>query len=76
MKNVTKSPVSIPVATVLTVYGIETSRVFHYLSDVRVATVLTVYGIETDVIRSDVVVLVEVATVLTVYDIETYTSHG
>ena len=40
---------NLPVATVLTVYGIET-RVFPYLINklwMRVATVLTVYGIET-----------------------------
>ena len=36
------------VATVLTVYGIETpSTLFFVCSQVRVATVLTVYGIET-----------------------------
>ena len=37
------------VATVLTVYGIETSRIrsLFYISNWRVATVLTVYGIET-----------------------------
>ena len=36
------------VATVLTVYGIETSRLADFLDQpIRVATVLTVYGIET-----------------------------
>ena len=35
------------VATVLTVYGIETQRLYGYRSKIRVATVLTVYGIET-----------------------------
>ena len=39
------------VATVLTVYGIETARKFHEdkMAWWKVATVLTVYGIETDV---------------------------
>ena len=37
------------VATVLTVYGIETSLPeIYYSFDLNVATVLTVYGIETD----------------------------
>ena len=36
------------VATVLTVYGIETTKASPYKStNLRVATVLTVYGIET-----------------------------
>ncbi len=35
------------VATVLTVYGIETAIGIHLLSGDLVATVLTVYGIET-----------------------------
>ena len=36
------------VATVLTVYGIETNEKFQYLVSILVvATVLTVYGIET-----------------------------
>ena len=36
------------VATVLTVYGIETGAEFHdYGVNTKVATVLTVYGIET-----------------------------
>ena len=35
------------VATVLTVYGIETSKLDMYLMAYWVATVLTVYGIET-----------------------------
>ena len=40
------------VATVLTVYGIETSRVKCHLKKPPVATVLTVYGIETLYVRS------------------------
>ena len=35
------------VATVLTVYGIETFKVASTATDMAVATVLTVYGIET-----------------------------
>ena len=35
------------VATVLTVYGIETLKSIHAYCFLRVATVLTVYGIET-----------------------------
>ena len=35
------------VATVLTVYGIETAHVVHMHLNFSVATVLTVYGIET-----------------------------
>ena len=35
------------VATVLTVYGIETARNMKSSNNIRVATVLTVYGIET-----------------------------
>ena len=38
---------SFRVATVLTVYGIETLRNYYSLKVVQVATVLTVYGIET-----------------------------
>ena len=63
------------VATVLTVYGIETKPV-HTLTPIfnRVATVLTVYGIETafSTVQSKNVGLL-VATVLTVYGIETCT---
>ena len=60
------------VATVLTVYGIETFRYgirskFLY----EVATVLTVYGIETWMLKL-VVNPFTVATVLTVYGIETF----
>ena len=60
------------VATVLTVYGIETVIKPIGLNTIPfVATVLTVYGIET--IRIDIILFVdiEVATVLTVYGIET-----
>ena len=40
--------ISIPVATVLTVYGIETEQIeIGILHNILVATVLTVYGIET-----------------------------
>ena len=35
------------VATVLTVYGIETLNICTLIRNTRVATVLTVYGIET-----------------------------
>ena len=61
------------VATVLTVYGIETIRCLAIVTGmlVMVATVLTVYGIET-VDESDKNKLKQlVATVLTVYGIET-----
>ena len=61
------------VATVLTVYGIETMlfNVSPPFTICNVATVLTVYGIETSqkVLVSTSTVLV--ATVLTVYGIET-----
>ena len=40
-------PAPISVATVLTVYGIETYIAVGDLSVIQVATVLTVYGIET-----------------------------
>ena len=42
-------PLDYDVATVLTVYGIETfcEYTFHFLFPFSVATVLTVYGIET-----------------------------
>ena len=61
------------VATVLTVYGIET---ILNLSDkltrlIGVATVLTVYGIETCIIAYIASQTLGVATVLTVYGIET-----
>ena len=65
------------VATVLTVYGIETYRRFYrcFLSDrfSLVATVLTVYGIETLKVLALMLRLyqLQVATVLTVYGIET-----
>ena len=43
--------VSVKVATVLTVYGIETLDSIYYLPrQFYVATVLTVYGIETRVV--------------------------
>ena len=64
----------IKVATVLTVYGIETLitpiRIIKFIGSV--ATVLTVYGIETcwDSYRK-VLAIFKVATVLTVYGIET-----
>ena len=63
------------VATVLTVYGIETAKISELIfnDDGSVATVLTVYGIETN---KDCIAIVPkldstVATVLTVYGIET-----
>ena len=61
-----------PVATVLTVYGIETILTScSVLLFMVVATVLTVYGIETyHIIFFGELVLI-VATVLTVYGIET-----
>ena len=61
------------VATVLTVYGIETSLYILLQSLVLpVATVLTVYGIETSLTVFLVVrIHWKVATVLTVYGIET-----
>ena len=60
------------VATVLTVYGIETSRFCSFVSCIdRVATVLTVYGIETNISAIGYRINAIVATVLTVYGIET-----
>ena len=61
------------VATVLTVYGIETSLTGVLCRECRhVATVLTVYGIETLLYDfSQQLTPVQVATVLTVYGIET-----
>ena len=60
------------VATVLTVYGIETLRRRAYICLKQlVATVLTVYGIETDPAFSASIGILAVATVLTVYGIET-----
>ena len=63
----------IAVATVLTVYGIETMISFlkSHLNLIEVATVLTVYGIETYVCAIFKMYFCEVATVLTVYGIET-----
>ena len=65
-----------PVATVLTVYGIETVKeeLINSKSDKSVATVLTVYGIETTItIIICLIIDGDVATVLTVYGIETLT---
>ena len=59
------------VATVLTVYGIETSNVKELTLAVSVATVLTVYGIETKSSYMIINYSIIVATVLTVYGIET-----
>ena len=61
------------VATVLTVYGIETERelIKRGKPAIAVATVLTVYGIETLVKLAMLDLLSLVATVLTVYGIET-----
>ena len=59
------------VATVLTVYGIETTALKHLIL-LLVATVLTVYGIETfNRNRICCNSFFKVATVLTVYGIET-----
>ena len=62
------------VATVLTVYGIETMderRTVHIIFLCSVATVLTVYGIETTENKAATFFFCRVATVLTVYGIET-----
>ena len=63
-----------PVATALTVYGIETSNVEMTLICFfgHVATALTVYGIETLNSSSSYSHSLTVATALTVYGIETY----
>ena len=47
--NVLVEPKNVEVATVLTVYGIETLEIFNHknFNSFTVATVLTVYGIET-----------------------------
>ena len=60
------------VATVLTVYGIETQSILFvgHRNSCQVATVLTVYGIETRRCCC-CSLLQQVATVLTVYGIET-----
>ena len=63
------------VATVLTVYGIETCLVpDDIMYQFSVATVLTVYGIETHDHCCKLFFHFEVATVLTVYGIETIRS--
>ena len=61
------------VATVLTVYGIETPKInIKYTIHFYVATVLTVYGIETLGCGQQLLTrIISVATVLTVYGIET-----
>ena len=61
------------VATVLTVYGIETTHLFSIIStSFKVATVLTVYGIETfHNFAKQLGFFFGVATVLTIYGIET-----
>ena len=60
------------VATVLTVYGIETGRCLYKRQSIhQVATVLTVYGIETAEKFVYYYKKGNVATVLTVYGIET-----
>ena len=58
-----------PVATVLTVYGIETSnnRLNESKNSYNVATVLTVYGIETQLPLLHISFVRCVATVFTVY---------
>ena len=61
------------VATVLTVYGIETCNASPIAAEfLSVATVLTVYGIETRPWIDVSDLIPTVATVLTVYGIETY----
>ena len=62
------------VATVLTVYGIETltNRHHYHWINYQVATVLTVYGIETEIMKELAEEDAKVATVLTVYGIETH----
>ena len=59
------------VATVLTVYGIETLISLKKKPLLSVATVLTVYGIETYKFLLRALFCSTVATVLTVYGIET-----
>ena len=59
------------VATVLTVYGIETCDIVDLIVSNNVATVLTVYGIETSSPTLTDTRFSDVATVLTVYGIET-----
>ena len=61
------------VATVLTVYGIETLMIIWLATGapLLVATVLTVYGIETLLPSQGWIFHFLVATVLTVYGIET-----
>ena len=61
------------VATVLTVYGIETGQnAYPLIFRQPVATVLTVYGIETRIsLCREYIWIICVATVLTVYGIET-----
>ena len=66
------------VATVLTVYGIETEKEAELVyKRMKVATVLTVYGIETSepMLRQNQYTYC-VATVLTVYGIETFFSQS
>ena len=64
--------VRLTVATVLTVYGIETDyKILPVWLIIHVATVLTVYGIETRQNFSVLIATMHVATVLTVYGIET-----
>ena len=61
------------VATVLTVYGIETINTDRSIRPFDiVATVLTVYGIETTLVLVASIAFFHVATVLTVYGIETF----
>ena len=60
------------VATVLTVYGIETTSFLVLFGYFGVATVLTVYGIETQSMYYTIEKRYNVATVLIVYGIETF----
>ena len=59
------------IATVLTVYGIETSPETYQITIYLIATVLTVYGIETRKRNRSDKKSSHIATVLTVYGIET-----
>ena len=75
--NMYKGGIIMKVATVLTVYGIETQNRYVISSSFtwNVATVLTVYGIETVCYWYNWSWFCRVATVLTVYGIETCNPH-
>ena len=73
LNSIAKAELNDEVATVLTVYGIETYSSTNLLTfqQLLVATVLTVYGIETFIFDTHASIPSCVATVLTVYGIET-----